>query len=167
MKRVILSALLLAGVCATLPSCNNGDYTATPGASGSTGNGGGGGGGSIATTGTDPMSCTVSGTAWVAKNGTITNAGGVLAITGDAADGSSIILGIQNYKGTGTYSSAGSTTAGYMVGTDMYTTGLNAATIVVSEDDATHMKGGFYFTAKTVDGSKSVTVNSGYFNITK
>jgi len=169
MKRVILSALLLAGVCVSMSSCNNGDYNATPagGVNWNPGSGGGGGG-NIATTGTDPMSATVGGNAWVAKNGDFMNISGNAMISGNAADNSTITLSMLNYKGVGTYS--GNTTAGgsYQAGSLMYASGMTGnITIVVSEDDATHVKGGFYFSGKTLDGTQSINITQGYFNITK
>jgi hypothetical protein len=183
MKKLILAASILFCTALTITSCNNGDYDADPNTDNSGipnpippddggGNGGGSGGGnsSFNWTGTDPMSAKIDGVAFQATSGLANAANGYIVIQGSAGLDGTVMLSFPENTGAGTVVSITSTNpASYMSGTfDIFNTAAGGSgSIKVTENDATHVKGYFYFTAKNAAGANSVTISDGYFNINK
>lgn len=178
MKKLLLAASVLFGTLA-VTSCNNGDYDANPNTNNS----------NVLNpinpdnansrfdwSGTDPMSAKIDGTQWKASSAQFLALGGYMQVmgtfhpSGTAGDDQIITLsvtssapGIYTLNATtpGSWTPKASNTAN---GT--YSTALGSGGLKIFEDDASHIKGVFYFTAKTTAGN-SVTVTEGYFNINK
>ncbi len=180
MKKRILAASILFCTAATITSCNNGAYDANPDTNfSSTGNplkdttqNGGGGGGSNSKfdwTGTDPLSAKVNGTAFQATTGSANSSSGFFIISGSQGIDGTISFSIPESTGAGsTFTLTSSNSATYTENfTDVYSSALGGGGAVkVLENDATHIKGLFYFSGKSPSGVTK-TITEGYFNVTK
>ncbi len=186
MKRILYASFFAAFAALSLASCMNGDYDADPFNASSTPNplnqnqnsGGGtsGGNSSFNWTGTDPMSAKVNGTGWQAASFTYVPAfqSFPASVVGEASDQSAITIQLPTNPTIGSTYSFGSNISGsYSVNiksTDpdnVYGSGLGSGgQVQVTEDDATHIKGKFYFSGKNING-QTRTITEGYFNVTK
>jgi hypothetical protein len=188
MKQILYASFFAAAAAIGLSSCMNGDYDANPATNSTTinpltqtgGNGGTGGGGSnnnsnFNWSGTDPMSVKINGAGWQALAGTFTAPPGFSAfVAGNGPENTTVSIDIPtNPTINTTYSFGSNLSARYFANLgssnpdDNYsTTNGGSGQVQILENDATHIKGKFYFTAKnTVGGSR--TLAEGYFNITK
>lgn len=171
MKKAILAIAILFCTAATMSSCNNGAYDADPlnvnGGSNPLGNGGGGSS-KFDWGGIDPFSAKIDGTLFKAIMADVQTQQGQIFISGD--DGkSAIFITLPDNTATGSVSNfTNSNPASYGENvTVIYSTGLGGSGAVkLLENDATHIKGLFYFTGKSSTGS-SKTISEGYFNIKK
>ena len=183
MKKILIASLFAVSAFG-LQSCNNGDYDVNPAVTASgtnplnpTGGGGGGGGGNnFNWTGTDPMSAKIDGTAWQASTGSYLPAvaGFPPIVSGKGPNNSSIIVNVpdnaaanttQNFNSSYTATYSANTTSGSP--NDVYSASLGSGgSVLVIENDATHIKGKFTFNGKNPAGT-AITISEGYFNITK
>ena len=187
MKRILYASFFAACAALSLASCMNGDYDADPTNVSTTtnplnqnqNNGGGGGGGSNSNfdwNGSDPMSAKVNGSGWQAASFVYAPAqqGFPANVVGESGDKSTITIQLPtNPTVNTTYSFGSNLTASYLVEKnsqnpdDLFGAGFGGSgQIQITEDDATHIKGKFYFTAKNLAG-QSRTISEGYFNVTK
>jgi len=160
-------------------SCNNGAYDANPNTNNggigvpNTGGGGSGGGGSFDWSGTDPISAKVEGQSFHALLDNVVSLNGTIAIQGvDAGTGTSSSISLTFPENTTAGTTISLNTASfvvYMQGADSYTSVMGGSgAIKVLENDATHVKGLFYATVKSMTGgSNAKTITEGYFNVTK
>lgn len=178
MKKLVLSAALLIGASMALLSCNNGDYDANPNTNNSgtgvpsnhfPGSGNGGGGGAFDWSGTDPVSAKIDGNAFQATTAFASSLNGTLAVQAAGASVNNLSLAIPENTAAGATISLGTTTyIAYVEGMDMYSSVTGGSgSIKVLENDATHIKGLFYGTVKSLNGGKTKTVTEGYFNVKK
>lgn len=176
MKKLVLSAALLIGASMAILSCNNGDYDANPDTNNS-GTGvpsnhfpgsGNGGGGAFDWSGTDPVSAKIDGKAFQATTASVTPAMGFLAIQASDASFSNVNLSIPENAAGGTTVNFGSNTyVAILDGMELYSSSTGGSgSIKVLENDATHIKGLFQATVKSMTG-KTKTITEGYFNVTK
>jgi len=184
MKKILYSVLFAAFAAAGLSSCMNGDYDANPtGVVGGNnplnppgGGGGGGGGNSFNWTGTDPMSAKVDGNAWQATSTTYipSMVGFPASVTGTGPNNTAILVNIPDGAAANSVTNFGSmVTASWSANTtsgnpdDVYGAALGSGgAIQILENDATHVKGKFYFNAKNTSGT-AVNITEGYFTATK
>jgi hypothetical protein len=184
MKKYILSALIIAGAGFGLLSCNNGDYDADPNADYSNGinplNPKGGINTNFDWTGSDPMSAEINGNAWkadgafylvdmfdtteayiVGANFSGDTSGITLRMERNVEPNKLYYVNMGNTKNTASYTNAMSDP------NDLYASTLaNLGAVKILENDATHIKGLFYFLAKSETGIY-LNVQKGYFNIDK
>ena len=183
MKKILFSILIAASASAGFSSCMNGDYDANPGGvvNGNNplnppGSGGGGGGGSFNWNGTDPMSAKVDGNAWQAASTTYVPSimGFPASVTGTGPNNTAILINIPDNAAANSVTSFGSSvTASWSANTvggnpnDVYGAALGSGgSVQILENDATHVKGKFFFNAKNSSGT-AVNVTEGYFTATK
>lgn len=161
MKKVILSALLLAGVGATISSCNNGDYTATPsgGTNWNPGSGGNNGGINYGT-----MSAKINGTQWTATSTIVSTQIGFQVI-GQDNNGKGIAVQMTSYNGPGTYTigfgSTGNVSAVSVIDPNAAMEMLLSGTVVITSDQNNSVAGTFSATGT------NFTVTEGKFNVHK
>lgn len=186
MKRILYASFFTAFAALSLTSCMNGDYDADPASVSTTinpltqtntnGSGGGSSNTSFTWSGTDPMSCKLDGAGWQAESSRYEAPapGFPATVVGYGSDNSVIRVNIPtNATLNTTYSFGNNLTGTYMTSrTTSDPSNIYAAAqggngqVQVTEEDASHIKGKFYFTAKNTSGA-SKTVNEGYFNIQK
>ncbi len=184
MKKIIFTSLFAAFAAAGLSSCMNGDYDANPTVTATgtnpltpvnTGGGGGGGNNSFNWNGTDPMSAKINGTGWQATDITFAPSVNGLpeAVVGNGPNNTAITVYIpENAAANSVTNFNSSITASWSANTmggadDVYGAAFGSGGAVqILENDATHVKGKFYFNAKNLSGG-AVTVTEGYFNATK
>jgi len=165
MKKVILSALLLAGACATMSSCNNGDYNATPSGGvnwnpGSGSSGGGNNGGINYGT----MSAKINGTQWTATSTIVSTQIGFQVI-GQDNSGKGIAVQMTSYNGPGTYtigfSNTGNVSAVSVIDPNSAMEMLLSGSVVITSDQNNSVAGTFSATGT------NFTVTEGKFNVHK
>lgn len=185
MKRILYASFFAACAALSLASCMNGDYDADPNNvstttnplnQGQNGGGGSGGNSSFNWNGSDPMSAKVNGTGWQAAEFTYLPSmqGFPASVVGKAGDKSAITIQLPtNPTINSTYSFGSNLTGSYSVNIEssdpdnVYSAGLGGGgQIQITEDDATHIKGKFYFSGKNI-GGQTRTISEGYFNVTK
>lgn len=179
MKKFLVASLFAASAAMGLSSCMNGDYDANPATNNSGGNplnpGGGSGGSNFDWSGTAPMSVKLDGNAWGPGNVSyMPSVGGLPAQVFAINNSEQLIIAFPETTAPNTVVAFSSSNfASYT--TDMnssdistkYTASLGSGGAVqILENDASHVKGKFYFNAKnTSGGSKNIT--EGYFDVTK
>lgn len=185
MKKILLASLVSFASIGFV-ACSNGDYDANPNTNNGNvtnplntnggGNSGGGNNSSFDWSGTDPMSAKVGGNAWQATSKLAIVSGDLFLFQGYADDNTSIGFYVNNNATEGTvYDFTASSVEQGMYVTDktimdpslMYMASVgNGGQIKILENDASHMKGLFYFNGKTKAGEE-ITVTEGYFNVQK
>jgi hypothetical protein len=190
MKKALYSLLLLAGITVALTSCTNGDYTANPSSNAN---------GSInpllpltssqfTWSGTDPMSCDINGTHWVADaayfsvNPLVSNR--IQGIKGSDSTASEICLSLNDvwkdnlynmgyhiYNRWGAYYTFAFGDPFAEPSTDIapfiyYSHLGNSGEIKILTNDSASIKGQFYFQGVNSKG-QVMNITNGYFNISK
>ncbi|MBS1588175.1 MAG: hypothetical protein JST52_01045 [Bacteroidetes bacterium] len=181
MKRTLFFALLLVGV--GLMSCDNGNYNASPSNGGSNSvnplNPTGGMNTSFDWSGDDPMSMTLNGQSWKADVATSANVGNDhIMLTGlhyggdtsqvyfylnkNTQPGKSVYIFYQNTDNIASYMSNFSDNNSVFL-----STGAQLGEVKILENDNTHIKGLFYFLARSPKSGDYINIQKGYFNVAK
>lgn len=186
MKRILYASFFAACAALSLSSCMNGDYDADPNTASTTtnplnenknNNNGGNNNNSFNWSGSEPMSCKIDGAGWQAQRGEFDPElqGFPAQVTGYGSDKSAIVLTLPvNPTINTTYSFGSNLSAVYLIditapagGTNEFTAALGGnGQIMITENDATHIKGKFFFSGKNTAGA-SRTINEGYFDVKK
>ena len=186
MKKFFLSALFLASAGLGFISCSNGDYDANPDGSYANGvnplNPTGGIDNSFGWGGTDPMSLELNGNAWKADTALLTqlpNDSKHYFITGYKETGddtavctiylqSDVQVGKSYFVFYGNTENTASFTTNISDPAQIYaSTMTNLGEVRILEHDATHIKGLFYFLAKSGSTNQYINIQKGYFNVKK
>jgi hypothetical protein len=188
MKRLLYASIFATTAALGLSSCIRADYDADPktvsnGVNPLTqtnnNNGGGNNGGnnnSFNWSGTDPMSAKIDGAAWQATAGEYqTPSGFPVTVEAAADDGSFMRINIPTNATLNTvYTFSNNLTGSYAgpgaVGDpdQIYNAGQGGSgQIMITEEDASHIKGKFTFTGKNFSGKGTKTITEGYFNVNK
>jgi hypothetical protein len=181
MKKFLVASLFAATAAMGLSSCMNGDYDANP----TTNNGGnnplnpgggnGGGGSSFDWGGNAPMTVKLDGNGWGPGNVSyLPSIGGMPASVFAINNKEEIVVGFPESTPANTVVTFNNTNfASYtsdMNSSDLatkYTAAMGGGGAVqIIENDATHVKGKFYFNAKNTSGG-SHDITEGYFDVTK
>ena len=190
MRKALYSLLFMAGVTAALASCTNGDYTANPSSNAN---------GSInpllpltssqfTWAGTEPMSCDINGTHWVADAAYFAinplNSNLIQGIKGSDSTATEICLSLNDvwkdnlynmgyhiYNRWGGYYSLlvpnpfAAPTA--VTGPYIYLSNIgNSGEVKILTNDSASIKGQFYFQGVNSKG-QIMNITNGYFNISK
>jgi hypothetical protein len=173
MKKILFALSICCCTAVTMSSCDNGAYDADPNTNNSGTSvpnmSGGGGNSSFSWSGKDPMSAKINGASFQATTGSAAVSAGKLVIGGSAGTDATITLAVPANTAAGaTVDISDINTASYIVGgTDIFNTVFGGSgAIKIIENDATHVKGLFYFSAKNA-GRTTKNVTEGYFNIRK
>lgn len=188
MKKILLAGLVCFASVGFV-ACSNGDYDANPNTNngnvtnplnnnggGNNGGGNNGGNSSFNWSGTDPLSAKTDGEAWVANDASTFDLNGYTIIDGSLENTSndktvmisiksSIVEAGKTYSVSATSADVVITYTEYIDGPTLYTAA--SGEVRIDENDATHVKGKFYFTGKDPFTSTSKNVTEGYFNINK
>lgn len=179
MKKFLVATVFAATAAMGLTSCMNGDYDANPVTSNTGGNplnpGGGTGGSKFDWSGTAPMSVKLDGNAWGPGNVSyLPSIAGLPAQVFAINNSEEIIIMFPETTAPNTVLTFDNTNIGSYT-SDMnsgdistkYTAAMGSGGAVqILENDASHVKGKFYFNAKNSSGgAKNIT--EGYFDVTK
>jgi len=183
MKKLLFSVFLFASAGLGLTACNNGDYST------GTGNGGinplnpvGGIDNTFGWSGTDPMSLEVDGNAWKADDATMIEmpfndkswlisgmkySGGdtsvcTIMLQKNLKEGNSYFVFYGNTDNTASFTKKISDPNQYYASTL-----ASLGEVKILENTSTHIKGLFYFLAKSQGNSEYVNIQKGYFKIDK
>lgn len=189
MKRLLYASLFAATAALSLSSCFRADYDADPKnvstgvnpLTQNTNNGGGGNTGgnnnnSFNWSGTDPVSAKVDGTAWQATAAQYqTPSGFPITVEATAADGSLMRINIPTNATLNTAYTFSNNLTGSYAGPgaagdpdQIFNAGQGGSgQIMITEEDASHIKGKFTFVGKNFSGKGTKTITEGYFNVNK
>ena len=183
MKKLVFSVLISAGAILGLVSCNNGDYSATPdGGNVNPLNPPGGLDYSYNWSGTDPMSLELNGNPWKADYAVMMEmpfndkAYMVSGMNYSSGDTTSCTIMFQKnvqagnliYIFYGNTDQTASFTTKLSDPNQMYESTLtNVGEVKILENDDTHVKGQFFFLAKSPVTKQYVNIQKGYFNVKK
>ena len=180
MKRILLASVFAACASMGLSSCMNGDYDANPKGTNTGQNPlnppGGGNNNSFNWSGTAPMSAKVDGTGWNANTGSYLPPGSGLPASVMALGPNNSAIGVMfpetiapntiiNFDGTNNGSYTPDITSSDP--NAKYNASMGSGgSLQILENDASHIKGKFYFNAKNPAGT-TVNITEGYFDVTK
>jgi len=186
MKKLFFSAFLAACAGFGVAGCSNGDYDANPDTNNSGGvnplNPTGGMNTDFNWGGTDPMSLELNGKAWKADDASSLIwtdnkhifIGGMNYTSGADTSNCTLYLNLSTKPGDIVYVFSGNTDNSASFSTkisdenqEYASTSAPFGAVKILENDATHMKGLFYFLARAPRTGQYINIQKGYFNVNK